>query len=66
MATIDSGETVIVAAGSSRTFVPNLTVSGTLEVQGTVTITDEGAEMLGKSRAEGRRQLITRADGTID
>ena len=64
MATIDSGETITVTG--SRTYVPELTVSGALEVQGTVTVSDTGTEFVPKSRAEGEYDLIVRADGLID
>jgi len=66
MATIESNETVVVTDGSSRTYVPELTVNGTLEVQGDVTVTDTGTEFVPKSRAEGEYDLIVRADGLID
>ena len=66
MATINDGETLTVAGGSTRLFTDGLQVSGTLEAQGRVVVTDSGAEMLGKSRSEGRRQLVTRADGVLD
>jgi hypothetical protein len=64
MATIESTETVVVTG--SRTYVPDLTVNGTLEVQGTVTVSDTGTEFVPKSRAEGEYDLIVRADGLID
>ena len=66
MATIDSTETVVVTDGSNRTFVPDLTVNGTLEVQGDVTVTDTGTEFVPKSRAEGEYDLIVRVDALID
>jgi hypothetical protein len=64
MATIESTETIVVTG--SRTYVPDLTINGTLEANGTVTVSDTGTEFVPKSRAEGEYDLIVRADGLID
>ena len=43
-----------------------LQVSGELQVSGQVYVTDSTQDIIGKSRAEGEKDLIARADGIVD
>ena len=64
--TIEATETETVLSGESRTFDSPLTVNGTLEVSGRATVTTIGEPIFGKSRADGEKNLIVRAEGEID
>ena len=64
--TIPSGETKTVVSGQTRTFDSPLQVSGTLQVSGRMVVTNIEQPIFGKSRADGERQLIVRAEGEID
>ena len=63
---VPGGTTTRIVTDETRVFNSPLTVSGTLEVQGNATVTDVTDEIFGKSRADGEKQLIVRAEGKID
>ena len=63
---IPSGETETVVSGQTRTFDSPLQVSGTLQVSGRAVVTNIEQPIFGKSRADGEKQLIVRAEGEID
>ena len=63
---IGDTESVTINSGETEFYPDGLQVSGTLQVSGRAVVGSPAPSFVGKSRADGTQNVITRNDGTQD